>query len=574
MKKIFSTLFILVLVVSLGLVTAAPVAADPGTTYYVSSTTGSDGTGDGSSETPWATIQHAVGQVSSGDTIMVAAGEYEAFEVQEKTNINIKSTEGATVTNATSFTIDVGLVEDTWVMAVVNASQNINIEGIDFDGTTLGDAKNGTGIVYFDSTGSIANLTVKNISSLGLGTPGGMGVGVAVAIVSGAGTSAVNLSGVTVHHSMAGVGILNATANIKGCCTINETFAGIAIGSPDGGGFGPSTVTVQGSNISNNLIGIWVCDNSTVEAHFNNIASPAEYGVQNDGDVTVNATRNWWGDASGPYHETLNPDGLGLWVSDKVDFNPWLGAEAVTEKVFNGTGTDVDVDAKDEADTEVLVTGNATITVARYAENPGGNAPTSFNATGKYIDVYVPNTTEVTQIEIRVYYTDAEVTNAGVLESSLRLLWWNGSAWVQCSPDSASGVNTASINGYSGYMWAKITATTTPSLADLQGTEFGGYGHTSETPPRPPCGGCFIATAAYGTDTAKGIDTLREFRDEVLLPKSLGAKFVSFYYRTSPPIANFISQHEVLRTVVRVGLVDPIVKILNWTHDLWSARGS
>jgi parallel beta-helix repeat protein len=87
-------------------------------------------------------------------------------------------------------------------------------------------------------------------------------------------------------------------------------------------------------------------------------------------------------------------------------------------------------------------------------------------------------------------------------------------------------------------------------------------------------GWCFIATAAYGTDTAKEIDILREFRDEVLLPNSLGAEFVSFYYRTSPPIADFISQNEVLRTAVRVGFVDPIVKILNWTHALWSARDS
>ena len=79
-----------------------------------------------------------------------------------------------------------------------------------------------------------------------------------------------------------------------------------------------------------------------------------------------------------------------------------------------------------------------------------------------------------------------------------------------------------------------------------------------------------IASAAYGTDTAKEIDILRQFRDEVLLPNSLGAKLVSFYYKTSPPIANIISQHEVLRTAVRVGFIDPIVKILTWTHDLWS----
>jgi hypothetical protein len=34
---------------------------------------------------------------------------------------------------------------------------------------------------------------------------------------------------------------------------------------------------------------------------------------------------NWWGNASGPYHATLNPTGTGGSVSDYVDFDPWLG---------------------------------------------------------------------------------------------------------------------------------------------------------------------------------------------------------------------------------------------------------
>jgi len=76
--------------------------------------------------------------------------------------------------------------------------------------------------------------------------------------------------------------------------------------------------------------------------------------------------------------------------------------------------------------------------------------------------------------------------------------------------------------------------------------------------------GCFIATAAYGTDTAQQIDILREFRDTVLLSSSSGTGFVSFYYRVSPQLAEFISQHDLLRAVVRVGLVDPIAQILSW----------
>ncbi len=82
--------------------------------------------------------------------------------------------------------------------------------------------------------------------------------------------------------------------------------------------------------------------------------------------------------------------------------------------------------------------------------------------------------------------------------------------------------------------------------------------------------GCFIATAAYGTDTAQEIDILREFRDEVLLPNSLGARFVSLYYKTSPPIANFVSQHDILRAIVREGFVDPIVAILDLSKNLWA----
>jgi hypothetical protein len=81
---------------------------------------------------------------------------------------------------------------------------------------------------------------------------------------------------------------------------------------------------------------------------------------------------------------------------------------------------------------------------------------------------------------------------------------------------------------------------------------------------------CFIATAAYGTDTAEEINTLREFRDVVLLANRLGAEFVSLYYEVSPPVAEVISQHDFLRTAVRVGFIDPIVAMLSWSQALWS----
>ena len=84
---------------------------------------------------------------------------------------------------------------------------------------------------------------------------------------------------------------------------------------------------------------------------------------------------------------------------------------------------------------------------------------------------------------------------------------------------------------------------------------------------------CFIATAAYGTDTAEEIKVLREFRDAVLMPNRAGAAFVSLYYLVSPPVAEVIARHEFLRTVLRSGLIDPVVAMLKWSHDLWR-RGS
>jgi alpha-tubulin suppressor-like RCC1 family protein len=73
-----------------------------------------------------------------------------------------------------------------------------------------------------------------------------------------------------------------------------------------------------------------------------------------------------------------------------------------------------------------------------------------------------------------------------------------------------------------------------------------------------PTSRCFIATAAYGTPMAEEIQILREFRDEYLLTNTLGQALVDLYYRVSPPIAEFITEHPGLRPVVRLGLVPAV----------------
>ena len=73
--------------------------------------------------------------------------------------------------------------------------------------------------------------------------------------------------------------------------------------------------------------------------------------------------------------------------------------------------------------------------------------------------------------------------------------------------------------------------------------------------------GGFIATAAYGTPLYENIAVLRDFRDEYLITNPIGRTFVEIYYTTSPPIADVIRENEVLRTIVREGLVKPLVYI-------------
>ena len=75
-------------------------------------------------------------------------------------------------------------------------------------------------------------------------------------------------------------------------------------------------------------------------------------------------------------------------------------------------------------------------------------------------------------------------------------------------------------------------------------------------------GGCFIATAAYGSPMILQVNILRKFRDQILLNNKVGNAFVDFYYTYSPPIANFIASHDSLRTIVRYSLL-PIV-VVSW----------
>lgn len=71
-------------------------------------------------------------------------------------------------------------------------------------------------------------------------------------------------------------------------------------------------------------------------------------------------------------------------------------------------------------------------------------------------------------------------------------------------------------------------------------------------------GGCFIATAAYGSYLDPHVVTLRGFRDRYLLTNGPGRAFVAWYYRESPPFAELIRQRPWMRVTARI-LLTPLV---------------
>jgi hypothetical protein len=73
-------------------------------------------------------------------------------------------------------------------------------------------------------------------------------------------------------------------------------------------------------------------------------------------------------------------------------------------------------------------------------------------------------------------------------------------------------------------------------------------------------GGCFIATAAFGSKFEKHVQLLRRFRDLYLMPNNIGRAFVRTYYRYSPPMADFIADHDTLRLLTRWCLI-PLIGI-------------
>ncbi len=130
-------------------------------------------------------------------------------------------------------------------------------------------------------------------------------------------------------------------------------------------------------------------------------------------------------------------------------------------------------------------------------------------------------------------------------------------SWTATVPGLIEGSNSitaVAIDIFGNTSTTTLTVVVVPTTPNPAATATA----TTTTAASGGKGGCFIATAAYGSYLHPQVQVLRNFRDNYLLTNNPGRALVALYYHYSPPIADFIAQHDNIRLVVRL-LLTPIV---------------
>lgn len=109
-----------------------------------------------------------------------------------------------------------------------------------------------------------------------------------------------------------------------------------------------------------------------------------------------------------------------------------------------------------------------------------------------------------------------------------------------------------------GYGWLRSAA----SAGDQEAIRLVGTADRNHArPPQPESprsgqtsGGCYIATAVYGSYDAHPVRVLREFRDRKLSRTRVGRDFIRAYYRFSPAVARWMQGRVVINQVIKAAL--------------------
>lgn len=138
----------------------------------------------------------------------------------------------------------------------------------------------------------------------------------------------------------------------------------------------------------------------------------------------------------------------------------------------------------------------------------------------------------------RTYDSGTQVTISAKPNSGYRFINWSGNASGSANPititmDSDKSVTANFVKGES---------------------------------PSKKKGGCFIATAAYGSPLHRHVKILCDFRDTYLMPSKIGRKAVKLYYKYSPFVANLITKHKAWKVAALIILLPLVMFSYSMLH--------
>ena len=73
--------------------------------------------------------------------------------------------------------------------------------------------------------------------------------------------------------------------------------------------------------------------------------------------------------------------------------------------------------------------------------------------------------------------------------------------------------------------------------------------------------GCYIATMVYGNYNHSQVKELRKFRDNILIPNTIGKIFVKIYYRISPKLVEKLKNRKNIHSYLKL-ILDQLVKLI------------